>query len=144
MQVMKTITCVAAIVLMLGGCTKYENGPDFSVLSKKERLSNNWTVNEAIHLSGDGGSFQNYYEGYQFNIGQDEKYTLFFRPNGIGYYTEGGTWKLSEDKLSFTTTCSTGGGITYHILRLAHNELWVRFTDDGNEWELHLFPKQVN
>lgn len=140
---MKTITGAVAVMLMLVGCTKYENGPDFSLISKKERLSNNWTVNEAIQLSGDAGTFQTTHQGYQFNIGDDGKYTMYYRPDGVSYYTESGTWQLASDKLHFTTTCSTGKIVEYQILRLARNELWVRFTDNGSEWELHFFPKAI-
>lgn len=141
---MKRIVYVSLVSVLLIACTKYENGPDYTLQTKKVRLANNWTVNEAIHLNGDSTApFHKIYSGYQFNIGADEQYSLFFRPNGEGHYNEKGTWKFSDDKLHFITTSEAGAVIDYYILRLAHNELWVRFTNEGNEWELHLFPKPI-
>jgi hypothetical protein len=140
---MKTILSVAIGILFLAGCTKYENGPDFSVKSKKERLTNNWTVNEAIHLNGDGAAFHDMYPNYQLNIGEDDKYTKYYRMNAVEVCIEQGKWKFTNDKLHFITTCDNGSEIDYQILRLAGSELWVRFTDSGNEWELHLFPKST-
>lgn len=143
---MKKLIYVSLVSVLLVACTKYENGPDFTLKSKKERLSNNWTLNEAIRVSGDDARpFHEIYPAWQFNIGEDETYTMFYRPGENEHYTEKGHWKFSGDKLHFTTSCDSGVETEYHILRLAHNELWVRFTDSnsGNEWELHLFPKPM-
>lgn len=141
---MKKIFYVSLVSVMLIACTKYENGPDFALKTKKERISNNWVLNEAVHLSGDDTrAFSAIYPEYQFNIGQDDTYTLFYRPSETEHYSEKGHWKFSSDKLHFTTTCDSGAETDYHILRLANNELWVRFTDNSNEWELHLFPKSM-
>jgi hypothetical protein len=138
---MKTILTVVAGILMVAGCSKYENGPDFSLKSKKERISNNWTVNEAIRLSGDGETFQSAYDDYQLNIGEDEKYTKFYRMSADEHCIEQGRWNFTNDKMHLVTTCDNGKETDYLILRLALNELWVRFTDAGSEWELHLRPK---
>lgn len=131
-------------ILLFTGCTKYENGPDFSVKSKKERITNNWQVSEATRLSGSGGTFYEMYDDYQLNLGEDDKYTKFYRMSDDEHCIERGKWKFTNDKLFFRTTCDNGSEIEYQILRLAGNELWVRFTDAGSEWELHLRPKATN
>jgi hypothetical protein len=138
---MKKIFYVPLVSVMLIACSKYEDGPDFSILTKKERLSNNWTVSEAIHESGDNANFQDSYVNFQFNIGIDKNYTISYKPNGIDNYCEMGTWEFNSDKTHFVTTNASGKTIDYTILRLAKNQLWVRFSDQGNDWVLHLWPK---
>lgn len=139
---MKKLFYVSLVSVLFVACTKYESGPDYSLLSKKERLSNNWTVNEAIHISGENSStFQSLYPNYQFNIGEDENYSLYYTVDTTNSYIEKGKWKFSDDKLRFTTMCETGAEVEYQILRLVKNELWVRFHANTDEWELHLFPK---
>lgn len=138
---MKKIFYVPLVSVMLIACTKYENGPDYSLLTKKERLSNNWTVSEAIHQSGDNTDFHAVYVNYQFNIGADENYTMTYKPNGGDDYCELGTWAFNNDKTHFVTTSSSGKMVDYTILRLTKNELWVRFSDETSEWDLHLWPK---
>ncbi len=139
---MNKIFYVPLVCVMLVSCSKYENGPDFSLLSKKERVANHWTVSEATHLSGDAPDFHSTYVKYQLNIGIDKNYTISYRPGGIGDYCEMGTWVFNSDKTHLITTSASGEIVDYHILRLSKNELWVRFSNDGNEWELHLWPKQ--
>ncbi len=98
-------------------------------------------INEAIHVNGEAPSFLDTYRDYQFNIGDDEKYTQFYRNSDEQHIIKKGVWKFTNDKLHFVATADDGSEIDYQILRLAGNELWVRFTDSGNEWELHLHPK---
>lgn len=135
------------IFVLFVACTKYENGPDFSLLSRKERLTNNWTVEQAIFLGGDSAkgdvacNFQEMYPRYQFNIGEDEQYTMSYHKTEQNMSHESGTWAFANGKEHFSTTCNSGTITDYEILRLTKNNLWVRFAFQGNQWELHMFPK---
>src|ERR1044072_7323113 len=114
------------ILLLLVGCSKYENGPDFSMKSKTERLCNNWVVNEASQTSGDSVcAFLNVYCNYQWNISRDKQYSTTYKPNGMGNHVEMGTWKFNDDKTHLLCTSNSGAVVDYYILRLDNNQLWV-------------------
>lgn len=129
-------------MMMLIACSKYENGPDFSLRTKTDRLCNNWQVSDAQHVSGDNPDlFTDVYYRYQLNIGKDGQYTITYVPNGHGNYTESGTWKFNDDKTHVLLSAYDGKVSDYTVLKLENCALWIRFTEEGDEWEVHLFPK---
>ncbi|MFO0322762.1 MAG: hypothetical protein ACK504_10085 [Bacteroidota bacterium] len=123
----------AVVIPVVQGCKKYEDGPTFSLRSRKERVSNTWKV-----------------ENYKIN-GTDftslvSSYTEVFTKKGSFNYSWGllngsGTWtfqnKDSEIKLNGNDSQSSR---TLVILRLEEKSFWYYYMDGNNKNELHLIP----
>ena len=124
-------------------CKKYEQGPDFSILPKKERLANNWKMETYME---DGvektTTFNNLFQNALFTIESDGDYTLTYKPLGITNYSETGTWRFVNSKEDFETNPTSGVGsvAVHHILKLKDKELWYVDTENGVKKEYHLIP----
>lgn len=139
---MKKLILIALPLLILAGCGKYEDGPALSLRTKKERVCNNWQVSSAYQNGNDRTSeFNAAFAGYMLDIRKDDTYSLSFSPFGIGSVQDNGRWEFTSDKMQIRLIDSDGDVSQYIILRLKEKEFWVRFTDNGNEWEVHLVPK---
>ena len=125
--------------IALSSCSKYEDGPAFSLRSKKERVANTWKVEKAYDNGNDvTGSF----DQYELELLSSNSATLAALYN-IGDFNfefqTSGTWSLensSEDlRLDFE---NNDADRTYEILRLKEDELWLR--EKGGTLELQLMP----
>jgi hypothetical protein len=139
---MKKMMLLAIPLLILGGCGKYEDGPAISLRSKEARICNTWQVSSAMQNGVDKTSdFNAAFAGYLLDIRKDETYTLSYSPFSLGEVNDQGRWEFTSDKMEIRFINSDNETSQYHILRLKEKELWVRFTDDNGEWEVHLVPK---
>lgn len=126
---MKKISFIAAIAfgalaLTTTSCGKYEDGPKFSLLTKKKRLCQTWDAKSIV-----------YSNGTTFEDSDDA--TLAFDKGGDVTITDGGigltgTWEFSSDKEKITTTYTVFGSTdteTFTITRLTNKELWLKDSD---------------
>lgn len=115
---------IALIIVSNTSCSKYEEGPNFSLRTKKARLAGDWDLVE--YIDADGISTQDTNDDY-----------ISFNRNGTGTvnyqgYTIPGGWEFTDNKrrlrifyLDLTDT--------YIILRLTNDELWLKSPDgDGS------------
>lgn len=114
-----------AALLLSAGCGKYEEGPEFSLRTKKARFTAVWLVDRVI-INGTGQ------DATQFFL--DEKYT--FKPSknaelhGPGYFYRG-TWRFNKERTEAEVMWEVGGYIPFIqserwvILKLTHNEMIV-------------------
>jgi len=144
MKTIRNCLFLLSIISIIGSsCKKYENGPDFSLLPKKERLANAWKLSS---YSEDGvdktSTFNSLFKDALFTIETDGDYTFTYKPLGIGSYTETGTWRFINDKKDFETNPTSGIGSigVHHILKLKDKELWYYDEDNGVKKEYHLIP----
>jgi hypothetical protein len=131
----KQITYAAlagATALALGSCGKYEDGPGFSLLSKKSRVAGDWDTKtiDGYSLAGTGYS-------YTFSFDKDGAAKLTYS-DGYDTYTYTGTWDFASDKEELALTFY-GYTLNYDIKRLTNTEMWL--DDDatdavGQEWKL--------
>lgn len=131
---MKTILKLSGVVVMtvfvLTACSKYEDGPAFSLLTKKSRLSGEWVVDQVLYNDQDATQV------FVALVGTD--YVLEIAKDGT-YRTEGisdkGTWDLGEDKDDIYMLSDTQGAIeqSFRILRLKNKELWLRQTQSNGD-----------
>lgn len=136
---MKTIAKISAALIaltfVLSACSKYEDGPSFSLLTKKKRLQGEWVVESATYNDQDATA--------QFLAVAGSNYVLEIEKDGE-YRTEGsdpdkGTWELGEDKddIYFQSDDTNAEEVSYRILRLTNKEFWVRHTEtNGDIWEI--------
>lgn len=126
-------------LFVLSSC-RYEDGPKFSLISKKARAVNIWTLDKAIENGVDKtDDYKRFYVNYKIEIKKDDSYELSYSPLNIGKYTENGSWKFSDDKLKviFTPKGSTQNN-EWKILRLKNSECWVVQNINGKDVELRL------
>jgi hypothetical protein len=117
--------------LTVSSCGKYEDGPKFSLLSKKTRVAGDWDVKSV---------------GSQV-LGADYGLTMTFDKDGsmkwtytYGSYSESyvGSWDFSSDKENLVITVD-GDIDTLEIKRLTNKEMWLDddYTSvDGDIWKL--------
>lgn len=143
----KIVSTFAAILALLVcvSCKKYEFGPYFSLMSKKERLAGAWKVDSAITRFGDdiGAAFSTYTFEFEKN---GAAAIAFTPPSSADPDTLRGKWSLEEEKDLFVWTGMTGDTTGFYylrnesfdILRLTANDF--RLADKDNTF-LYLSPR---
>jgi hypothetical protein len=125
------------IAMPFSSCKKYEEGPYFSIHSKKERVANTWKVERAYKNGEDKTSD---YSDFRITFTKDEKYTLISNEGGISLNISG-TWSFINNKEDIQTTSDNeflGARLVdvYKIVKLKEKEMWVKHEDT----EFHLIP----
>lgn len=126
----------AIFTMTLESCGKYDEGPSFSLKSKKRRLSREWVRNKLI--DGGTGSTNN---STGTDITEYTKDGIINTTIGGKKTINAGTWEFSSDKKDLLTTRGTGNSTsseTRTILRLTSKELW--FIEDDKD-EIHYKAK---
>ena len=129
---MKSFAKFSALLLMVAffatACGKYEEGPKFSLASKKARIVNTWVINEVL------------VDNVAQKLTEEEKkITTEFKKDNTVVTSFGGVsftaeWELSDDKESIITKATIGSvssTTSSKILRLKSNEMWLEGVD-GN------------
>jgi hypothetical protein len=135
------VLMLLALVISIGSssCSKYEDGPAFSLRSKTERISNTWRVEKAMENSSDVTSDFDQYQLQMLSDGDATLAALYTLGDLTFEFQTNGTWSFennSEDvRLDFENDAADR---TYQILRLKEDELWLR--EKGGTLELHMRP----
>lgn len=131
MKKLLTISLIISLVIIgLGSCSKYEDGPSLSLRSKKARAEGVWTLKSATNNGADVTS--NYGTGFKLTLNED--LTAIVEYNGFSIE---GKWDLSEDKLQLIITDNaTQTPKAYDILRLTNDEFWMNDVDGSNTTKL--------
>jgi hypothetical protein len=140
---LKILALAFVAAFTIGSCNKYEEGPAFSLLSKKARLVGDWllvniyvndtettvTGMDVLHIYSKSGihKFIDEYTDVNGNISNAE-----------------GNWQFGPEKESviFTYTSPTGIVDQNKILRLERKELWLKREDPSETVEWHYVLKQ--
>lgn len=122
------IAALAAFTLSvtLPSCSKYQDGPKFSLLTKKARLEGPWEI-ESVTVDGtDVTSFYKALLGQNFELEIEKDGTY----SSTGTFPDKGTWTLGEDKDDIRFLSSDPGSTedSYRILRLTSTEMWLKQT----------------
>ncbi len=131
---MKKLLVISVIAIFaFSSCGKYEDGPAFSLASKKSRLVNVWQLDKTFH------------NGTEVTLTADDKddYIEFLKDNKLKItYVSGsqsisveGTWEFDDKKENIITKINFSGITsqdTSKVLRLKSNELWVE-EKSGND-----------
>ncbi len=126
------LTLMALVAISgLQSCKKYSNGPGLSFVSRAERVSNEWKVD---NYKINGADFTSLVNGYleTYTKGGDYSYSW-------GVLNGTGKWKFqnndSEIKLNGTDGQSSR---TLTILKLEEKAFWYSYMEGNDKHELHL------
>lgn len=126
---MKKLFCIAFLSLLAVSCGKYEEGPGFSLISKKNRVTNTWLLSK-VEVNGQDETPQSSTYTLKMTLKEDEtlsaSYTIFTIP-----YTTTGTWAFNSDKSALILTDNSGTS-TNTILRLTNKEMKLRQIANGD------------
>lgn len=127
--------------LVLASCTKYEYGPEFTLLTKKQRVTNSWEVDRAYE---DGNDVTSSYDEYDLVLNKDQSARLTATYGNSGtqvIFQTDGTWEfLDKGAQLYLDMENDDADQTFFILRLTDDELWLR--EKGDDLELHLKPSR--
>jgi hypothetical protein len=116
------------MIAFLSACGKYEEGPGFTLLTKKARLTGEWDAKEYVDADGTV-------------VADNDDATVEFVKDGTMIIRDGGTstegtWEFVSDKEKLRTSYSyTILGVTQTytgettIIRLTNKELWTKDSD---------------
>lgn len=144
---MKKLFIISIVAIFaLSSCGKYDEGPAFSLASKKSRVVNTWKLDKE------------FVNGNEQTLTADDKddYTEFTKDgkvkvtwvSGSQSTTIEGTWEFDDSKehlvTKFTFTYlgqSTTSTTSYKILRLKSNEMWLEEQDGGDTFKYYYVSK---
>ena len=127
---MKKIFALVFITAFLFSCGKYEEGPEISLLTKKNRITNIWSLASRT-TNGNTTSLSN--TTWTVTINDDDSYNSKATVFGITVLNENGTWKFSNDKLQLLTIPSgSSNTASWEIVRLTKDELKLRYITNND------------
>src|ERR1043166_1402187 len=129
------ISILTSIVIFSSSCKKYDDGPAFSMRSKKARVAGEWTVAQVLVNDADQtNAFYSFYPGYLIILDKEGKYTE--RANG--YPDEHGKWEFQRNKEEiYSLQDGATVGQTLTLLRLKNREMWVTYMIGPDKYEVH-------
>lgn len=140
---MKKIFTIILLALTISlaifsSCGKYEEGPGFSLRSKKSRVVNTWVIDKYLLNGNDATAIMlAAYGEHSLLFNSDDSYEFSTVPG-----RKKGTWSFDskKDKLEFE---ESGTNVKYNqkIMRLTANEMWLLDEDGSNKIEVHYKTK---
>lgn len=122
-------------MVLLSGCSKFEDGPYFSLLTVKQRLVRTWKIEFSRNIES-GIEHSADFEGWLLKFEKNGNYTKTVVYNQVQTIFNGQWEILGKNQLKFEYTTNSGN-ITefYTIMRLTKKELWINDTKE----EIHLY-----
>ncbi len=140
---MRKIICIIIILTSIITCKKYDEGPAFSLRTKKQRLSRTWQYQTYFENGVDKTATQaSFYQNYIIGLGKDGSYSVDYIAYGQVPFNEVGIWEFDDEKekIIFTRQFPAGNPFEWKIKRLKRRELWVEENDTVNNLlRLHQF-----
>lgn len=123
-------------LVLLGSCNKYVDGPSFSLLSRKARITNEWILEKQTL----NNSEQPITSEIKLTIEKDGTFSESTVNNALGQLQSThrhGTWLFLEGQGQFSLTESTEGSlaVNYEIRELKNKRLKLRRTINNNIYE---------
>lgn len=124
-KVKNTLFLAATVITVLNfqSCSKYEDGPSFSLRTKKARVTGDW---EVVRIGNETYPQNGYSLEMTFEKDGDFEFSYSYDGGTYGYK---GEWEFSGDKEDLEVTIENQVN-DWEILRLTNKELW--FEDDTN------------
>jgi hypothetical protein len=118
-------------MLFLDACKKYPQGPDISLLPRRERIEGKWIAGSVKYNSNDStANYKNYI--WEFT----RQYSVILQINNKKYL---GYWSTQTNDNEFVIEYDSLPKITFKILRLTDKEFFIR--DKKTQLEFNLKPQ---
>ncbi|MBM3429991.1 MAG: lipocalin family protein [Bacteroidetes bacterium] len=114
----------------ISSCGKYEEGPGFSLMSKKARVTNTWKLTK-VEVNGQDNTPSESSYSFTMTLKDDETLSASISAFGFPPYNVTGTWAFNSDKSDLILTDNTGTS-TNEIIRLTNKEMKLRQIDAGD------------
>jgi hypothetical protein len=124
---------------LITSCKKYEDGPAFSLRTKKARLTGDWKIDKVLYNNEDITA--DYIDGVGANFVLDIEKDGTYKQ--MGKVTDAGTWKLGEDKddVFFLSNDPGSKEEAFRITRLKNKELWLKQTQSNGDIFIQKFKQ---
>lgn len=111
---MKNFKFILILAILLPCCSRYEDGPFFSLRTSKMRITNTWKIVSVMDVTANTDLTLSYAND---TVKFEKDYTYYCG-------TQKGTWQLTGTS---DLWIDLGGNNKYRqtILRLTHKELWI-------------------
>ncbi len=127
----------------LNACRKYEDGPTFSLRSKIERATNNWTAQSISRNSIDETLF---FSAYTLDLASNGSFVWRYDlvDDSLGVQEVSGIWEIVSAKEQIRLTYGNPDPDTdqellfLDIRRLAEDELWVEYLFEEDYYSVKL------
>lgn len=119
------------LFVLLGACNKYEEGANFSFLSAKNRLVNNWKLTK-YEVGGQNQPINNN-TGLEMDFYKDNTFKRTWIVGGF-QVPENGDWAFVDGKRKITLQKSDGTLELYTIIQLKSKDFKVKREDNGVEY----------
>lgn len=129
---------VSMALVTFSSCGKYEEGPGFSLRSKKARVVNTWVIEKFIENGQDiTAQILPFLGAYSIEFKKDETFEMMMDGD-----RETGKWSFDSKKenLELMYNGSTSKEIS-KILRLTNDEMWLVEDDGTDKYEIHYKSK---
>lgn len=126
-----------ALTMTVTSCNKYEEGPKFTLLTAKMRITGDWSL---LNVTENGYDVTSFYPTTNLEIVKDETYK-HTESSGSVSVTETGTWKFNGDKTQFITTDSDGDITTYTIVKLKNSILKLKHVDSDGDVTIYTYEQ---
>lgn len=132
---------VAVFLTAMFSCKKYEEGPAFSLNTKKGRLCQSWKISKVIQKVqvGDVDLTETYPSDWEITYAKEGIWNGF--SNGV---PSSGKWEFDKKKEKLSITTDGAPSETpeiLEILKLKKDEFWFTKIVVNEEIEYHLMPK---
>lgn len=141
----KVLIVIVSLICLLSSCKKYEEGPSFTLLSKKSRLANTWKIDSYFENGVDKTSdalivFKDFVLVIDKN---NMKYTKTFKALGLLNYGETGSWSLSSDQMQvdFKPDDANIQPYSWKILKLKNTSCGFSYVSNNITYKLYLLQK---
>lgn len=114
----------ALVALMVASCSKYDEGSNFSFISKKSRVANTWEVSS---LTANGIDITSLSPVDQIVSTQEGVWTTTYTVGGL---TDAGTWVFNDDNTTITIVDNIGT-TTWTIIKLKKDEMKLSSVDSN-------------
>jgi hypothetical protein len=128
---------LVATMFAWSGCKKYEEGPVFSLRSKKDRVVGKWKVEKYLENGTDQTSSLTSLN-FRIEFKKDGKAVQSFSSPTFGTISEEFKWEFDDNKEKLIFIFNSGEKEEFKILRLKHKELWLRQSNGTDVQEIHL------
>jgi hypothetical protein len=129
---MRNIFVLVMFGMLVASCGKYEEGPNFTLLTKKQRVSGTW---ELVESTSNGTPVDLSQVTTKYIMSKDGSYAFSSSIIVFGFpvpLNETGSWTFSEDKLQLVFAPDNSQTVNkVSILRLTNKELKTTYVDNG-------------